>query len=167
MNLKAILDEEKEFRVIRSGVAFPHESVPGCFLVGGVNKDTDSIKVLGELEFGELGKVFESLNGLCHWNYCYCRNVPENEPYVDFFQKKSLYLRLAQSTEHIAFGVNLINEYLINDHLQIPKGGILEKQLQSNLDIFESCENLHGINALFALLCGLDTEEPFPEWCFF
>lgn len=153
--------DEQDFDYIRSGVAFPHDSMPGCFLVGGLKEG--SIKVLWEVEFLRLDEVFAALEGLHHWNFCYCRNIPENEPYVGFFESKSFLLRLAKSTEHIAFGITLINDYLSNNRLQVPKGGILEKQLQSNLEIFGKSESLHGINALFSLIAGHTTKEFFGE----
>jgi len=156
----------EEFRYIRGGIAFPHESTLGCFLIGGLGIGSDSIKVLKEMEFQSLSEavqIFDELYVVYPYYRCYCRDIPENTSFVNFFTDKRYYIRPAPATEHLEFGFSLINDFFLNNRLQIPKGGILEKQLQSNFEIFEKGENLHGINALFALLSGLTSKEFIDE----
>jgi hypothetical protein len=152
----------EDFTNIYGGLSFPFEETPGLILIGGlVHDDTGCIKILAEKEFrtlSECAALIDEFQPIYQLRYLYHQEGSENEAFAAFLknEKSSLSIEVARYSDNISFAISLINDYLANDKLLLPRGGIVAKQLQSDWGGNASERTLHGIVALCCLLSGVN-----------
>jgi hypothetical protein len=150
----------EDFTGIFCGLSFPREGTAGLILVGGQVRGTEAVKVLAEKEFqtaSECGELIEDFESKFQPYCAYYLEGPENEIFAALLKRneKSFTITSAKRTENINAAIPLINDYIVNNKLFVPKGGILAGELQRNWKSLDSEKRLHGIIALFCLLAGM------------
>jgi hypothetical protein len=150
----------EDFTNIYGGLSFPYEETPGLILIGGLVHDSGCMKMLVEKEFWSLSEcaaLIDEFKPIYQLRYLYHQEGSENEAFAAFLknEKSSLSIEVARYSDNMSFAISLINNYLANDKLLVPKGSIIAKQLQTNWESSASEKTLHGIVALFCLLSGV------------
>lgn len=158
---------KEEFNTIRGGIAFPQDNTPGIILTGGILRGGEVVKVIFEKEFNTLSeavRVAKVVHEKMLPYRLYYQDLPENEAFGVFLQRNAsqrLSIQAAPYSEKLDFGIPLINDFLSNDRLIVPKGSVISKQLQTNWANFSHEQGaLNAITALFCLLSGL-VHEPW------
>lgn len=169
--------DHEDFRSVRGGVAFPFENLPGVILLGGEKKETGLIKVLVEKEFDSLLDLpeiladFEKRYGF----YCIYRSEdPDTETIINHLSIKlrsspnptDYRFRAIQGTDNFSYEIQVINHFLKNDKLVVPKNGVLATQLEAGWESFLASEQkLRSILALFFLVLGIDQRDNMSWLC--
>ncbi len=164
--------KKEEYDLVRGSIVWPQKKQPGIFLVGRLDEKTEIVKVLHEKEFKTLHEVPEILYEFYETHQllvvCY-QDLGENQGFVDYIEKDRQYkcvLRPAPGTGNFDFGIQLINDYIQTDRLSIPSGSIVEQQLTTDWEVYsDEAFPLHGIIALFILLCSFEVNHGllFPQ----
>ena len=153
----------EEFEVVRGSISWPHGTIPGVILIGGLLRGTETIKVLEETSFEVLSKAKKLLldHKAKYSNTldCICyQNIPESEGYVKHLKGKDEYsmpfFSAAPYSESIDYGIQLVSSYLDDKKLKVPGEGLLATQLQTGWENVSSEKNLHGVIALACLIEG-------------
>ncbi len=164
----------EEFDIIRSSIAWPHESVSGLILIGGLPRGTEVIKVLEEISFKSLSEAKRLLLGYKTkysnaLSWAYYQNIPEGEGFVKALKGRDEYfdpyLKAAPYCESIDYVIQLVGSCLDDKELKVPADGILATELQAGWENTTSEKHLHGVIALGCLISGTRArfEGLFPE----
>lgn len=155
----------EDFKSIRGSIVWPNEEIFGVALVGGLEIESEVLKILEEREFRTLSEAEHLIDGFAEKYLFWClyyRDVPESESWLGFLNRRfdshwhfaRWRMQPSPNSEHIDFCIHLINEALQADRLIVPKDGLLDRQLQQGWQNVVSEPKLHGIVALAVLLSG-------------
>ncbi|MFC1891862.1 hypothetical protein ACFLZT_05660 [Thermodesulfobacteriota bacterium] len=154
----------EEFKVIRGSIIWPHESIPGLILIGGLTRETEKIKILEELKYKTLveakkviskhkEKYSKTLYGI------YYQDISDSEGPIQFIKCEDPYpdplLIAALHSDNINFCFQLAGSYLADNKLKVPQNGLLATQLQKGWENVASKEDLYGVIALGCLIAGI------------
>jgi hypothetical protein len=156
----------KDFKTIRGAIVFPFKKAPGVILVGGLGKETATVKILVEREFKTLGvaasELFELQGSLLIYRFYY-QDIPETEAPVGYLLRKANLigrLQPALHSENFEYGVLLIDEYLGTNRLSVSQNGLLESQFTSNWEGVNIENPPQAVIALSCLLAALEADPP-------
>jgi len=162
LNFTRLINEDgscEEYTTIYGGISFPVGGTSGLILIGGLVRDAENVKILVEKEFRSVSECAELIKEVDRkfQPYCmYCQEGPEIEAYAAFVRRKSRFsITPTKFTENITFTVPLINDYLDNNKLLVPQGGVLMKELQRDWESHAIEEKPPGVTALACLLSGI------------
>jgi len=153
----------EDFKSIRGSIVFPFQTAPGVILLGGMCRESETIKILVEREFATLGIAASELLALksrFSVYQFYHQNIPEAEGPAEYLRRKAnLIGRLvpAPHSEDFEYGVMLINEYLESDRLSVPQSGILANQFSANWEDINTDSRPYAVIALSCLLAALES----------
>ena len=156
----------EDFKPVRGAIVFPFQKAPGVILIGGLCRESETIKILAEREFVSLSvaasELLELKSRFLIFQFYY-QNIPESEGPAEYLQSKtdlSSGLVPAPHSEDFEYGVLLINEYLGADRLSVPQNGILTNQLTVNWENINADNRPHAVAALLSLLTGFECFPP-------
>jgi hypothetical protein len=147
----------------RGALVWPRGIMPGIIILAGQDLQ-DKIEIYEEIEFRTISLAGEIINDLI------TRFIPDyffyKDPAVDWGFLRELAkvldgkdrwkLAVSPFCNDFDYGNEAIEDFLKNDRLIIPKGGIIHKQIESHWKGMVLQENqFHGIEALRYLLTGV------------
>jgi len=148
----------EDFKTVRGAIVFPFQKAPGVILVGGVCKESETIKILVEREFPTLGIAASELLDLESrflFSDFYYQDIPETEGPIEYLLRKGNLTALLWPAPHskdFEYGVLIIGEYLGANRLSVPKNGILANQFMANWENVNTENKPHAVIALSCLL---------------
>ena len=153
----------EEFEVVRGSISWPHGTIPGVILIGGLLRGTETIKVLEETSFEVLSeakkllldhkaKYSNTLDCICY------QNIPEGEGFVKYLKGRDEYsmphLSPAPYSESIDYGIQLVSSYLDDKKLKVPVRDFLLHNYKRDGKMFLLKRISSGVIALGCLIEG-------------
>lgn len=154
----------EEFDIVRSSIAWPHEAVPGLFLMGGLPRGTEVVKVLEERPFKSLSEarrliLDRKVKYSKALSWVYYQDIPEGEGFAKTLTGRDEYfdprLKAAPYSESIDYLIQVVGSSLDDNEVKVPAEGILATELQVGWENVTSEKHLNGVIALGCLISGI------------